>query len=80
MPEAVATKLAQLGIVAGGPMQVVAADSVEGRAALAAFTSGAAPAEHTPEARLVRLESLHERGLLTADEYAEQRRRILDEL
>ena len=34
----------------------------------------------TPEARLVQLQSLHDRGLLTDAEYAEQRHRILDEL
>ena len=38
------------------------------------------PGAQTPEARLAKLQSLHESGLLSADEYAEQRHRILDEL
>ena len=80
LPEAVAAKLAALGFPSGTPMQVVSADSPEGQAALAAFThAGTAPVQ-TPEARLVQLQSLHDRGLLTDAEYAEQRHRILDEL
>lgn len=55
-PDAVTSKLAQLGIAAG------------------------APVVQTPEARLAQLQTLQERGLLTADEYAEQRHRILDEI
>ncbi|MGA8245659.1 MAG: SHOCT domain-containing protein [Nocardioides sp.] len=80
LPDALAGKLAQLGIVPGTPMQVFTGDSVPGQEALAAFTHAATPIVQTPEARLARLQSLHERGLVTADEYAEQRRRILDEI
>jgi hypothetical protein len=81
IPDAVASKLAQLGIVPGAPMQVFTGDSAEGQAALAAaFTHAAAPVVQTPEARLAQLLALHERGLLTADEHAEQRHRILDEI
>jgi Short C-terminal domain len=80
IPDAVAGKLAQLGIVPGAPMQVFSGDSTEGQAALAAFTHAAAAAAQTPETRLAQLQALHERGLLTADEYAEQRHRILDEI
>jgi hypothetical protein len=78
VPDAVASKLAELGIVA--PMQVFTGDSVQGQAALAAFTHIGAPGVPTPEARLEKLQTMHERGLLTAEEYAEQRHRILDEL
>jgi hypothetical protein len=38
------------------------------------------PETLTPEARLTRLQGLHDHGLLTAEEYAEQRERILGEL
>lgn len=80
IPDAVAAKLAQLGIVGGTSMHVVTGDSAEGQAALAAFTQIGAPVVPTPEARLEKLQAMHERGLLTVDEYAEQRHRILDEI
>jgi Short C-terminal domain len=80
IPDAVAAKLAQLGINGGAPMQVFTADSAQGQAALAAFTHAGAPVAQTVESRLAKLQALHESGLLTADEYAEQRHRILDEL
>jgi hypothetical protein len=80
IPDAIASKLAQLGIVPGAPMQVFTGDSAEGQAALAALTHAGAPVAQTAEARLVQLKGLHDRGLLTAEEYAEQRHRILDEL
>jgi hypothetical protein len=79
IPEAVAEKLARLGIDAGA-MQVFTADSAQAQAALAAFTHSATPAAQTPEARLLELKTLQERGLLTDEEYAEQRHRILDEI
>jgi hypothetical protein len=81
MPDAVAAQLAALGIVPGAPMQVVTGDSAQGQAALAAFAGlGAqgAPAAQAPEARLAKLQSLYEGGLLSAEEYAAQRQRILD--
>jgi hypothetical protein len=85
LPPGVAEKLAQLGIAGGTPMQVFTADSAQGQAALAAFThagtpAAPAPAVLTPEARLVALQGMHDRGLLTDAEYTEQRHRILDEL
>jgi hypothetical protein len=80
LPDAVANKLAQLGIVGGAPMQIFTADSPQGQAALSAFTHSAAPVAETPEARLEKLQVLHDKGLLTPEEYAEQRHRILDEL
>jgi hypothetical protein len=80
LPEAVASKLAQLGIAGGTPMQVFTADPAQAQAALSAFTHFAAPVVETPEARLGKLQALHEKGLLTPEEYAEQRHRILDEL
>jgi hypothetical protein len=89
LPDGVAEKLAQLGITGGTPMQVVAGDSAQAQAILAAFTQPGAPAVpgvqpaagvQPAEARLLQLKSLHDRGLLTADEYAAQRQRILDEL
>ena len=80
VPDAVAAHLGQLGIVAGAPMQVVTGDSVQGQAALAALAHLGLPVVQTPEARLEKLEALHARGLLTSDEYAHQRRRILDEI
>jgi hypothetical protein len=80
LPDAVANKLAQLGIVGGAPMQIFTADSAQGQAALSAFTHSAAPVAETPEARLEKLQVLHDKGLLTPEEYAEQRHRILDEL
>ncbi len=79
LPEAIAAKLAQLGFPSGTPMNVVSADSPAGQAALSALNHTAHPVQ-TPEARLLQLQSLHERGLLTDAEYAEQRHRILDEL
>ncbi len=84
IPDALAAQLAQLGIVAGSQAQVFSANSPEAQAAMAAFTQQAqaqAPAAaQSPEDRLAKLTSLHERGLLSADEYAQQRQRILDEL
>jgi hypothetical protein len=79
IPEAVAAKLAQFGIAAGAPIQVFTAVSAQAQAAMAAFT-GASPTVETPEARLAKLQTLHDRGLLTAEEYAEQRHRILNQL
>jgi hypothetical protein len=76
----VADKLAQLGIVGRAPMQVFTADSAQGQAAMAAFTHLGAPVVQTPEARLKHLQAMHESGLLTPEEYAEQRHRILDEI
>jgi hypothetical protein len=84
LPDGLKAKLAQMGIAGGAQPQVFGADSAQAQAILAALThSGtpaAAPVEAGPEARLVQLKSLHDRGLLTAEEYAEQRQRILDEL
>ncbi len=62
-----------------GP-QVLRADSPQAQALLAALTGSVTPVAATAEDRLGRLRSLHERGLLTTEEYAEQRHRILDEL
>jgi hypothetical protein len=76
----VADKLAQLGIVPGAGTQVFTADSAKARAALAAFTHAVAPVVQTPEARLERLQGLKEQGLVSTEEYAAQRQRILDEL
>ena len=78
IPDAVASKLAQLGV--GTPLQVYAGDSVQGKAALAALAQLGGADTETPQARLEKLSTLHELGLLTADEYAEQRHRILDEI
>ncbi|MBK9740004.1 MAG: SHOCT domain-containing protein [Actinobacteria bacterium] len=78
IPDSVASTLAQLGIVSGSQAQVVAGDSAEGQAVLAAFAGLGAPAAQPPEVRLVKLKSLHESGLLSDDEYAAQRQRILD--
>jgi hypothetical protein len=85
LPDAVANALAQLGIVEGSSTQVFTVDSADAQAAMAAFThlgapAAQAPAAQTPEARLTRLETLHNQGFLTAEEYAEQRRRILNEI
>ena len=80
IPDEVASKLAQYGIVPGVPMQVFSGDSAEGQAALAAFTQAGTPVAQTPEERLATLEWMHQRGLVTDEEYAEQRRRILDEI
>ena len=80
IPDSIATQLAQLGIVAGSPMNVFTGDSAEGQAALAAFTRPGAPVAQTPEARREKLKSLHDRGLLSAEEYAEQRHRILEDI
>ncbi len=80
LPDAVAEKLAQLGIVPGTATQVFSGDSEQGQAALAAFMQRTAPVEQTLETRLLQLQALHDRGLLTAEEHAEQRRRILDQI
>jgi len=80
IPAAVAKKLAELGIAGGTPMQVVSGDSAQAQAILAAFTQAGAPAAPNAEARLAQLKGLHDRGLLTNDEYAEQRQRILDQI
>ena len=80
IPPEIAAKLAQLGITGGAPMQVVTGDSAQGQAILAAMGQAGVASTSSPEARLAQLTSLHERGLLTEDEYAEQRRRILDEI
>lgn len=80
IPPEVAAKLAQLGITGATPMQVVTGDSTQGQAILAAIGQVGAGAATTPEARLAQLTSLRDRGLLTDEEYAEQRRRILDEI
>lgn len=80
VPDAVAKKLAELGIAAGTPMQVVSGDSAQAQAILAALTQAGTAAAPTPESRLEQLKGMHDRGLLTNEEYAEQRRRILDEI
>jgi hypothetical protein len=82
IPPEVAAKLAQLGITGAAPM-VVTGDSAQGQAILAAMSqAGVAPAAaaHTPEVRLAKLQTLLDQGLLSDDEYAAQRRRILDEI
>ncbi|MFL6159754.1 MAG: SHOCT domain-containing protein [Marmoricola sp.] len=66
IPDAVAAKLAQLGIDPSTPLQV--------------FTAGPAAAEPSVTDRLSRLQGLRDAGVLTPEEYAEQRQRILDEL
>lgn len=78
LPDSVAATLAQLGIVPGSSAHVVSGDSAEGQAVLAAFAGLGAPAAQAPEARLEKLKALHASGLLTDDEYAAQRQRILD--
>jgi hypothetical protein len=83
LPDAVADKLARLGIVPGAGAQVFTADPAQAQAALAAFTHTAAPAAAagpTAEARLEQLAVLKGRGLLTDDEYAAQRARIIADL
>ncbi len=83
LPPEVAAKLAQLGITGGAPMQVVTGDSAQGQAILAAMgQAGAATAAaaQTPESRLAKLQTMLDQGLLSDDEYAAQRRRILDEI
>ncbi|MCW2799831.1 MAG: hypothetical protein JWQ70_1303 [Aeromicrobium sp.] len=80
LPDAVAKKLAALGIGGGTPMQVISGDSAQGQAVLAAFAQAGTPVTQTPEARLAQIKGMHDRGLLTAEEYAEQRHRILDEI
>ena len=80
VPDDVAQKLAALGISGGTPMQVFSADSAQAQAAMAAFTHPAATAVEPPEARLQNLQTLKDRGLLTAEEYAAQRQRILEEI
>lgn len=81
IPDAVAKKLAQLGIAPGTPLQVFTGGSAEGQAAMAAaFTHADTPSALTSEARLAQLEGMYARGLITADEHTKQRQRILDEL
>jgi hypothetical protein len=83
LPDAVADKLARLGIVPGAGAQVFTADPAQAQAALAAFTHAGAPAAAaapTAEARLEQLAEFKERGLLTDDEYAAQRARIIADL
>jgi hypothetical protein len=80
LPDSVISTLAQLGIAGGAPMRVFTADSAEAQAALAAFTHPGAPAAQPAEVRLGQLQALHQRGLLTDDEYAAQRLRILNEI
>ncbi len=94
LPDAIADTLAQLGVSPGTQPQVFTAGSAQAQAALAAFTqfgqlggqlgapdsgqlTGQTP---TTEARLAQLEKLREHDLLTVEEYAEQRQRILDEI
>jgi hypothetical protein len=84
LPDAIADTLAQLGISPGTQPQVFTAGSAQAQAALAAFTQfggqlggQAAP---TTEARLAQLETLRQHDLLTVEEYAEQRQRILDDI
>jgi len=84
LPAELAAKLAELGITGSAPM-VVTGDSAQGQAILAAIgqagpTPGQAVPAATPDARLAELTSLHDRGLVTDEEYAAQRRRILDEI
>ena len=83
IPPEVAAKLAQLGITGATPMRVVTGDSAQGQAILDAMgQAGAAPAAaaQTPEVRLAKLQTLLDQGLMSDDEYAAQRRRILDEI
>jgi hypothetical protein len=80
IPDAVAKKLAELGIAPGTPMQVMSGDSAQAQALLAAFGQAGTAAAPTTESRLEQLKALHDRGLLTAEEYAEQRQRILDQI
>ena len=79
IPDAIADKLAQLGIAEGAPMQVFTADSAQGQAALAAFSHLGAPVVQTPRPGWrtpgdARARPAH------PEEYAEQRHRILDEI
>ena len=80
LPDDVAQKLAALGITGGAPVQVFSADSAQAQAALAVFTHPVAAAAEPPEVRLQKLQTLQDRGLLSAEEYAAQRQRILDEI
>ena len=58
----------------------LSSDSAQGQAALAAFSHLGAPVVQTTEVRLMHLRAMQERGLLTPEEYADQRHRILDEV
>ena len=80
LPEEVARKLAQLGVVLDGPAQVFTADSAQAHEILAALTHATGSAAETPETRLLELQALRDKGLVTDEEYAEQRRRILGEI
>jgi hypothetical protein len=83
LPDAIADTLAQLGITPGAQPRVFSADPGQAEAVLAAFARfGGQPGEVVPttEARLAQLDTLRERDLLTVEEYAEQRQRILDEI
>jgi hypothetical protein len=88
VPDAVMAKLAQLGITPGTPMQVVNGGAAQAQAILAAFgmsgslppAPGPAPVAEPAEARLERLANLLQQGLLSEDEYATQRQRIISEL
>lgn len=85
LPDSVAAQLAKLGIDPTAATQVYTANAAQAQAAMAAFTQAAqaAPAPSAagaPEDRLAKLTDLRDRGLLSADEYAQQRQRILDEL
>ncbi len=71
LPDAVAAKLAQLGINGGAPMQVFTADSAQGQAALAAFTHAGA---RVPPARRARGQARQAPG--PARERAADRRRV----
>jgi len=78
LPAAVTEKLAKLGLTGGVSATVLPAGSPEAQAALAGFLRPAPNLD--PEERLLRLKTLNDKGLLSAEEYDEQRRRILDEL
>lgn len=90
LPGLMGQKLARLGIVPGSPLPALGADAPQAQALLAAFagasstlaaSAGASTAVvATPEARLARLDALRERGLVSAEEHAAARRRILAEL
>ncbi|CAN5584100.1 hypothetical protein BH11ACT8_BH11ACT8_25940 [soil metagenome] len=87
LPEGVAEKLAQLGLTGETPVRYVSAGSTDAQQVLSAFlhqgapgTDPAPPATESPETRLLTLGALREKGLLTEEEYTEQRRRILEEL
>lgn len=83
LPDSVAAQLAKLGIDPTAATQVYTANAAQAQAAMAAFTQAAQAAPTpvaSPEDRLAKLKDLNDRGLLSADEYAQQRQRILDEL